>query len=116
MPHLSNTRKNKYAPNVNHEGQTRFIKDIENGTLIGYKFFAFTGTAKIQVITRGSAGTLMVMTEQKKPLATIRLQHANDWMSSETVSFQASGKLPLYLYYQGKGKIDLLRLSLQEES
>ncbi|RHS79237.1 glycosyl hydrolase family 43 [Firmicutes bacterium AM43-11BH] len=116
MPHLSNTRKNKYAPNVNHEGQTRFIKDIENGTLIGYKFFAFTGTAKIQVITRGSAGTLMVMTEQKKPLATIRLQHANDWMSSETVSFQASGKLPLYLYYQGKGKIDLLELSLQEES
>lgn len=39
MPHLSNVRKNPPAPNVNHEGEIRFIKDVTKGTMIGYKYF-----------------------------------------------------------------------------
>lgn len=114
MPHLSNIRKNKYAPNINHEGDTRFVKDIEPGTLLGYKYFSFRGSAQIQVTSRGDGGTLAVMTKLGEPLAEIRLKPTKEWETSETVLFHAQGDLPLYLRYQGKGRIDLLDFTLLE--
>ena len=114
MPHLSNAKKNNYAPNVNHEGDTRFVKDIEPGTLLGYKYFSFQGTTKIKVTSRGSGGTLIILTEWGKPLAELNLREAKSWETSHAVTFHAHGKLPLYLGWQGKGKIDLLDFTLTE--
>lgn len=113
MPHLSNVQKNKYAPNVNHEGNTRFVKDIENGTLLGYKYFDFNGETQISVTSRGSSGSVVIMTEMNKPLAEIKLNQSDNWKQSETVTFNVQGKLPLYLCYQGNGKIDILDFNLK---
>lgn len=114
MPHLSNAKKNKYAPNINHEGDTRFVKDIEQGTLLGYKYFFFQGTTQIRVTSRGSGGILNIMTDRGKPLAHLNLRETKGWKTSDTVTFRANGKLPLYLYWQGKGKVDLLDFTLSE--
>lgn len=114
MPHLSNAKKNKYAPNVNHEGDNRFVKDIEPGTLLGYKYFSFQGAAQIRVTSRGGGGTLIIMTELGKPLAQLNLHGTKSWETSNTVTFRAYGKLPLYLRWQGKGKVDLLDFTLTE--
>lgn len=114
MPHLSNAKKNKYAPNINHEGNTRFVKDIEPGALLGYKYFSFQGTMQIRVTSRGHGGTLAVMTEPGKPLAELRLHEAKGWKTSDTATFRAHGKLPLYLCWHGKGSIDLLDFTLTE--
>ena len=54
------------------------------------------------------------MTEHGKPLTEINLQDTRDWKTSGTVVFHAQGDLPLYLYYQGKGKVDLLDFTLSE--
>lgn len=112
MPHLTNVGKNKCAPNVNHEGGTRFVKDIEDGTLLGYKFFAFAGETGIRVTCRGSGGKLLVSTQPGQPLAEILLPRAADWTVSDTARFQARGTLPLYLTYQGNGHMDLLEFYL----
>lgn len=115
MPHLSNVGKNRPAPNINHEGETRFVKDIELGTLLGYKYFAFHGAVRIRVTVRGSGGTLLVTTRPGQTLAKIALPETKDWQRSAEAVFSAGGTQPLYLRYQGNGKIDLLDFTLLEE-
>ena len=63
---------------------------------------------------RGSGGRILIMTEHGKPLTEINLQDTRDWKTSGTVVFHVQGDLPLYLYYQGKGKVDLLDFTLSE--
>lgn len=113
MPHLSNVHPNRYSPNVNHEGDKRFVKDVENKTMIGYKYFAFTGTASLCVTYRHGGGKLRVMTELGHPLAEIELPFCDDWNESLSVRFSANGTLPLYLEYFGKRKMDLLSLRME---
>ena len=112
MPHLSNIGKNPHAPNVNHEGDKRFVKDVTNGTVLGYKFFAFSGNTQVQITYRGNAGTLLISTETGNPLAEIELQKSEQWAASGSASFCAKGTLPLYFEYRGKGKVDILDFSI----
>lgn len=114
MPHLKNVGKNKYAPNVNHEGNIRFIKDIEDKTLMGYKYFDFKGETEITVKYRGGEGTLFAMTEAGKPLTNINLKSVDNWTESEIIKFNSVGKQPLFLEYKGKNKIDLSEIIFKE--
>jgi len=103
------------APNINHEGNTRFVKDIEDNTLIGYKYFGFAGDTEISVVTRGKGqGELAVMTELGKPLVEINIKPSAEWTPSQTVCFTANGDLPLYFVYSGTDKIDLLQITFEE--
>jgi hypothetical protein len=52
MPHGSNSVYNVSFPNVTNCGEERFIAEIEDGTLIGYKYFDFHGIAGIQILAR----------------------------------------------------------------
>ena len=114
MPHLSNARKNRYAPNVNHEGDSRFVKDMDNGTVVGFKYFDFHGKTSVRVTYRGAVGSLTVKTDLGHPLAQISLNPSDGWIASQPIDFSAMGQLPLYLEYRGKGKIDILEFSFEE--
>lgn len=52
MPHGSNSIYSISFPNVTNRGEERFIGEIHNGTLIGYKYFDFSKITEIAVITR----------------------------------------------------------------
>lgn len=52
MPHGSNTVYGFEFPNVNHKGNERFIAEIENDTLIGFKYFSFENVNNITVRIR----------------------------------------------------------------
>ena len=52
MPHGSNCIFDDAFPNVTHLGDDRFIGEIEDNTLIGYKYFSFNNNKKITVIAR----------------------------------------------------------------
>ncbi len=52
MPHGSNSIYTIEFPNVTNIGEERFIAEIENGTLIGYKYFAFRDISDILVEAR----------------------------------------------------------------
>lgn len=112
MPHLSNVQKGKYSPNVNHDGNTRFVKDLENKTLVGYKYFVFGGKTNVKVVTRGASGIFCVMTEPGKIVAEIPLEASGKWKESKSVSFMAEGVKPLYFEYRGRGKADFLKFIL----
>ncbi len=114
MPHLSNVGKNRYAPNINHDEKDRFIKDMENGTMVGFKYFDFKGETSLSIMTRGADGICQIMTEENSPLVEIEIKESINWSESETVTFSAEGKLPLYLVYKGTGNIDLLQINFKE--
>lgn len=52
MPHGSNSIYTDPFPNVTHLGEDRFLAEIEEGTLIGYRYFACQGVTKIGVSAR----------------------------------------------------------------
>ena len=52
MPHGSNTIYDYEFPNVNNKGDERFITEIENNTLIGYKYFDLTNTGAVKIRLR----------------------------------------------------------------
>ena len=77
MPHLSNVKKNPPSPNVHQEGNVVFVKDVENHTLLGYKYFDFRDACRISVVTRGAAGVFKIYTDVKKgakPLGKIPIE------------------------------------------
>ncbi len=52
MPHGSNTVFDMAFPNVTNLGDDRFIGEIEDGTLIGYKYFNLEGVSTIEISCR----------------------------------------------------------------
>ena len=52
MPYGSNSIYTDAFPNVNHLGEERFIAEIEEGTLIGYKFFDLPERFTLGVLVR----------------------------------------------------------------
>lgn len=52
MPHGSNSIFKTHFPNVTNKGDDRFIAEIEDGTLIGYKYFDFENVTEIGVCYR----------------------------------------------------------------
>lgn len=52
MPHGSNSIYKDEFPNVTNIGEERFIGEIEEGTLIGYKYFEFNNVTSITVSAR----------------------------------------------------------------
>lgn len=60
MPHGCNSIYSSEFPNVNNIGDERFIAQIENNTLIGYKYFKTDGLSSIGVRARLETDTTKV--------------------------------------------------------
>lgn len=114
MKHGSNGNRKSKEPCMTSSGDERFLTNITDRTLVGYKYFDFSGKQSISVQHRGSAGTLAVMTEPGKILAVITLKQAAQWTASPSVRFDACGKKPLYFQYHGRGTLELLAFILEE--
>lgn len=52
MPHGSNSIYQIEFPNITNKGEYRFIAEIEDGTVIGYKYFSFDQIRSIGVVAR----------------------------------------------------------------
>lgn len=92
---------------MNHEGEIRFIKDVTKGTMIGYKYFSFSGTTRLKVTYRGSGGDLKILIGEKQ-MGILQLPTAKNWAESNETTLNVSGTHALYFIYHGSGKIDLL--------
>ena len=52
MPHGSNSIYQIEFPNITNRGEDRFIAEIEDGTVIGYKYFSFDQIRSLGVVAR----------------------------------------------------------------
>ena len=114
MKHGSNGNRKSNEPCVTSGGGERYAANIADNTVIGYKYFDFSGKTSVSVTYRGAGGALSVGTQWDKPLAEITLSPSEKWVKSDVLTFTANGKQPLYFKYRGKGKIDILEFSFEE--
>lgn len=113
MPHGSNSIYSASFPNVTHCGDERFITEIADGTMIGYKYFRFTEGTTLTLTLRGTAsGTLEVASSEDGTAAcSISVAPSEDWCSVSAALPFPGGTHPLYLRYRGEGMLDLLQLA-----
>ena len=126
MPHGSNRIYDFSFPNVNHrdvpaEGDTdsekgqadreRFIDEICDGTLIGYKYFDFRDVTKISLrVMTETDGTFEIKTEPGgSPAGEVTVSDtAGVWKDFEADIRIPDGVHALYLIYHGEGTARLL--------
>ena len=116
MPHGSNRIYTDSFPNVTHCGEDRFIGEIQNGTMLGYKYFAFSGKKILGLELRGTGtGTIHVYEQiNGKEVGSIIISPAENWEMRKGVLEITEGVHPLYLVYEGDGVIDVKTICFLE--
>ena len=99
-------------PHVNNDADDRFITEIENGTLIGYKYFDFKGVLKIGIEYRTNDitpdGVIEIRTAtDAEPIGNIEIRDASEWSRIATSVCVKDGAYPLYFTYKGQGSIQI---------
>ena len=116
MPHGSNRIFERSFPNVTHRntenGTERFIAEISEGTLIGYKYFRFSGLSRVALTVKGGAGSFAVSTSfDGEPLCTIDVPFCDKWTEVSTEMSLKEGVYPIYLRYTGSGQAELKQIA-----
>ena len=99
-------------PHITNKGEDRYIAEIENGNLIGYKYFDFQNVQKIGVEYRNGYktpnGSLIIkLSENGEKIAQIDLNPQENWTKAETDVQIPNGTYPLFFIYEGDGAIEL---------
>ncbi len=113
MPHGSNKIFNEHFPNVNNEKDIRFISEITNNTLIGFKYFEFRNNKKLKLTYRGLAhGYVSISNDfDNKELKKVKINPVSDFTTIEFDIELMDGIRPLYLYFEIDGLLDLLDIT-----
>ena len=123
MPHGSNHKFTEHFPHIGSGDGMRYVAELQDGTLIGYRYFDFTGagffsvTAKceqdavIEVYQGLPEGYISVNEIAAECIAEIKMPASGEWISCGVEVPFAKGKYPLYLVYRGKGEGKMLEIS-----
>ena len=112
MPHQPTQKIEEALPHITNDGEARFIAEISEGTLIGYKYFAFEGKTKLTVTYRSSEdGVFKVKTSEKgDAVAEIAVKACRAWEEAST-ELAIEGDHALYLEYAGAGSAELMEIA-----
>ena len=115
MPHGSNKIYTESFPNVTHRGNDRFIGEIKEGTLIGYKYFKFKGVSEISVTANCSGnGYFNVYNELGGNIVSkIKIDLTEEWTKFSAAIDIPDGIYPVYLIYSGSGEAELKEISFK---
>lgn len=112
MPHQETKRIEEVMPHITHEGAERFISEIVDGTMIGYKYFEFDGSKIFSVKYRGKGtGVLRICTDEKE-LGKIVVNPAASWTEA-SMKYQKEGVHAFYLYFEGEGTLDIREIGFE---
>ena len=93
--------------------EERFISEVSDGTMIGYKYFEIRDNKKLKILYRGNAnGTLAVAFEPDGDArGEFEIRSSSKWAEiSADVSFE-NGITAIYLKYSGVGMFDIREIS-----
>ncbi len=122
MPHGSNSQYQQSFPNVTHENQDRFIAEIADGTLLGYKYFQFNKNQinlKLRIRYKSTGyGIFRIYTDwnHTQTIGEIGISPCENWTDAETLLPAQDGIRPLYLQYAGTGQAKLIEFAFISES
>jgi hypothetical protein len=114
MPHSSNAFQNECIPCITSGNKERFITDIADGTLIGWRYFDLRNLSSVTLTLRGEgSGTFMILDELNgNVIGTLPVHDLPAWTEVTAEASPLSDNAPLYLRFQGEGRFDLLTLTL----
>lgn len=104
-------------PHIICKNDERFISEIEDGTLIGYKYFDFDGSTQISVKYRTCVGTprgKILAFAGENLIGEIEIIDTPTWKIVKSGKKEMNGTYPLYLKYEGNGYIDIIEFSFGE--
>lgn len=113
---LGRINKEVDFPYLTSDKQGRYITNISNGTLIGYKYLKLQEADIVGINYKCSGnGVLQVLTDIKgQPMYDIPIGESREWTIAKTeVHFEQETEL--YLQYFGTGKIDMIELLFNEK-
>ena len=91
------------------DGEMGYIANMQNGTVVGFKYFNFKGVSKITIRTRAYAnGHMEIKTAwDGEVLARIPIGYANIWVENSSDIAIPNGVWPLYFEFVGNGGTSL---------
>lgn len=109
MPHGSNKIYTESFPNVTNRGEDRFIGEIKEGTLIGYKYFLFDANTSVGVRARSTENGRFVVRDAMDGavVAVISVTAATEWTDYYGELNSSNGEHALYFIYEGAGEAEL---------
>ena len=118
MRHGGNQKKSYDAPMVTGDGDHRFVGNIGNNTLIGYKYFALDGATQLTLSLRGNfKGIAEILTASDgKPVDSIDVTPAESWRSFSARLSLPKGVYPIYIRFKGKGKAEMIEFTLAQNN
>ena len=100
-------------PHIICKNEERFISEIENNTLIGYKYFlvedVFDFYIKYRTCKGKASGKITVLLGDKV-IGDIEITQSLTWKTVGIRLEVPKGSYPLYLKYNGQGYIDLIEI------
>ena len=118
MKHGTNQKRETKEPCVVCEDGERYIKNISENTLIGYKYFQVEGRLSLSVMVRGrGSGVLEVrMQENGSACSRMEITPSDTWQERVCILPERKGVYPLYFHYFGKGNIEILSFKWQKQN
>ena len=102
---------NQLLTRITQERNELFVTDVQDGTVLGYKYFDYQSPEKVLMEMRGSfTGEVLLSLDEEgaRPLATLPFSVSSDVWQIETASiFPVTEKAPLFLTFRGEGRLQL---------
>ena len=91
------------------DGKDIYIADIEDGTILGYKYLDFNSAKRVRLTCRRDSVRIEIIADDQK-CGEILTKESSSWEAFEEKINIQSGIHALYLKFIGKGKRDLLEI------
>lgn len=113
MPHITNRVLNEDIPYITHDNGERFITNIKEGTIIGFKYFEFNGAVRFKIKTRGEGEGQYKISVNENTIGEISVIPSSTWKESNVAIDVFEKKGALYLTYQGSCATELLSIGFE---
>lgn len=100
-------------PHITNCGENRYITEIDNGTIIGYKHFRFDGKTKLTLWSRGTGAGIVQVTAGRSVFSHIPILPSSDWTEASAL-IDIQGVHALYSRYEGTGSMELERFRFEK--
>ena len=108
-PYLTQTGKDR------DDNPNQYIANIRNGSIVGYKYFAFADLTEITIKVGGNGvGSVEIYTNLgEKPIAIIGVSISKSIQTFNARTVELKNTHPLYFKYVGKGYLDFYAFTLK---
>ncbi|MCR5396910.1 MAG: beta-xylosidase, partial [Lachnospiraceae bacterium] len=116
VPYLTQTGAD-FNPEVDKDAPTQYVKNICDGSVVGYKYFDLTHTSSVTLKVKGSATGRVEVWGKEALLGQTDIQLKSSQDETDTaISVPIKGgslNEPIYIKYFGRGSFSLFRFSFE---